>query len=43
MHICDNLGHSIRDNFDISNPNDNQIKDYGLFQINQLLNVLEKV
>ena len=30
MHICDDLGHSIRTNFGISNPTDNQIKDYGL-------------
>ena len=38
MHICDDLGHNIRTNFGILNPTDNQIKDYGLYLIDQLLN-----
>ncbi|KAG5520645.1 hypothetical protein RHGRI_033280 [Rhododendron griersonianum] len=37
VHICDDLGHKIRTLFSISNPTEAQIKDYGLFLLNQLL------
>ena len=37
MHICDDLEHKIRTMFDISNPSQDQIEDYGIYLLDQLL------
>ncbi|GAB2302009.1 hypothetical protein Dimus_038788 [Dionaea muscipula] len=37
VHICDDLAHNLRTVFGIHAPTDAQIKDYGLFLVEQLL------
>ena len=37
MDICDDLQHKIQTVFKILSPTEDQIKDYGLYMINQLL------
>ena len=42
MDICDNLPHKIRTLFRILSPTEDQIKDYGLYMLNQLLQESDK-
>ena len=37
MHVCDDLSYKIRTIYQISDPSDAQVKDYGLYILNQLL------
>ena len=37
MHLCDDLSHKIHTMFGISTPNQDQIENYGLYLLNQLL------
>ena len=37
MHVCDDLSYKIRTIYQILNPSDSQIEDYGLYLLNQLL------
>ena len=37
VHICDDLPHKLCTVFAISNPNDTQIEDYGLYLLNEML------
>ncbi|XP_058202832.1 uncharacterized protein LOC131317291 [Rhododendron vialii] len=37
IHICDNLAHKIRTLFSIANPTEAQVKDYGLYLLDELL------
>ena len=42
MDICDDLPHKIRISFGILSPTKDQIKDYGLYMLNQLLQEADK-